>query len=116
MESGVVAPSSVEDLRGNDVHKGSLPHRKRSQHRIEEASILTKHVSRSQTNPTVPLWDAGTSCWASWFFMWSTSDTHIFSTALDLGFLSAFGKTIMAERSRLDALLANKQKADSSVR
>lgn len=110
MENGAVASSSEDDSRGNDIHATSPSHRKRSHHR--RGSILTNLLPEARQILFVPLWDAEASRWASGCFMWSTSETRIFSTALDLGFLSAFGKTIMVECSRLDALLADKQKAD----
>jgi signal transduction histidine kinase len=113
MEDDVIASSSSEDDQGRmEAHSTSPPHRRLSQYRNGEASVMTKLFPGATQILFVPLWDAGIARWASCCFMWSTSETRVFSTAIDLGFLSAFGKTIMAECSRLDTLVADKQKAD----
>jgi signal transduction histidine kinase len=111
LEDGAVASSSEDDRGGTDAHRKAPQRRKRSQRR-REASIMAKLFPEVGQVLFVPVWDAGASRWASGCFMWSSSETRVFSTATDLGFLSAFGQTIMAECSRLDTLLADKQKAD----
>lgn len=60
----------------------------------------------------VPLWDAEASRWASGYFITSTSESPVFSTAVDLGFVNVFGKTIMTKCSRLGTLRADQEKAD----
>jgi signal transduction histidine kinase len=111
LENGAAASSSEEDRGGTDAHRRAPQRLKRSQRRRGEASIVAKLFPEVGQVLFVPLWDAGASRWASGCFMWSSSETRVF-TATDLGFLSAFGQTIMAECSRLDTLLADKQKAD----
>jgi signal transduction histidine kinase len=58
-----------------------------------------------------PNWDAETSDWTSACFVWSRNDC-VLTSATDLTFLNSFTKTVMAELSRLDAVLADKQKGD----
>lgn len=112
LEDGALSLCSEDDQLGKDAHRTSLERRKLSHHRKGELSLMVKLFPGVRQLLFVPLWDAGASRWASGCFAWSTSDTRVFSTAIDLSFLSAFGATIMAECSRLDTLLADKQKAD----
>lgn len=112
LENGSFASSSEDDDRRTNARGESSQRQKRSQRRRGESSIMTTLFPGAAQILFVPLWDAGASRWASGCFLWSTSETRVFSTATDLGFLSAFGKTIMAECSRLDTLLADQQKAD----
>ncbi len=112
LENGAAASSFEDDQRSKDVLRTPPQPRKRSQHRRAEVSIMAKLFPEVRQILFVPLWDAGSSRWASGCFMWSTSETRVFSEAVDLGFLAAFGRTIMAECSQLDTLLADKQKAD----
>jgi signal transduction histidine kinase len=113
LEDGVMASSSSEDDQRGKENQGTSPQRRRrAQERGGEASMMARLFPEVRQILFVPLWDAVSSCWSSGCFIWSRSETRIFSAAIDLGFLSAFGKTIMAECSRLDTLLADKQKAD----
>jgi signal transduction histidine kinase len=113
MEDGGIIASSSEDDQGKKTTGSTSPPRlKKSPFRKAEASVIAKIFPGATQILFVPLWDAGIARWASCCIMWSTSQTRVFSTAIDLGFLSAFGKTIMAECSRLDTLVADKQKAD----
>ncbi len=59
-----------------------------------------------------PCWDAETSDFTSACFVWSRDETRVLSSATDLSFLNSFGKAVMAELSRLDTVLADKQKGD----
>jgi signal transduction histidine kinase len=111
LANGVVASSSEDDKRKYS-HSTTSPPRKPAQHRLWEAKILAKFFPEARQILFVPMWDAATSRWASACFAWRASETRIFSAAIDLSFLSAFSKTIMAECSRLDTLVADKQKAD----
>jgi signal transduction histidine kinase len=113
MEDGGAIASSSEDDQGRSESRSTSPPRRRGpQYRRGEASVMAKIFPGATQILFVPLWDAGIARWASCCLVWSTSQTRVFSTAIDLGFLSAFGKTIMAECSRLDTLVADKQKAD----
>jgi signal transduction histidine kinase len=111
LENGAVASSSEDDQAEKLASSTSSHRRNRSYHRRGEASIMTKLFPGVRQILFVPLWDAAVSRWASGGFIWSISETRVFSKT-DLGFLNVFGKTIMAECSRLDTRLADKQKAD----
>jgi His Kinase A (phospho-acceptor) domain len=112
LDNGTLASSSEDDWTGNNSKRTSSQRRKRSQHRKGEVSIMSRIFPEVRQVLFVPLWDAGNSSWSCGCFLYSTSESRVYSTATDIGFLSAFGKTIMAECSRLDTLLADKQKAD----
>ena len=60
----------------------------------------------------VPNWDAETSTFSSACFLWSCSETRVLTWYSDLSFLLSFCKTVMAELSRLNTSLADKQKGD----
>lgn len=44
--------------------------------------------------------------------MWSTSPTQVFTQEAELTFCKAFGNSVMAEVSRLESIIADKQKGD----
>jgi signal transduction histidine kinase len=112
VENGALAQSSEDDQRERNAHRTSSQRRRRSQYGRGEASMMARLFAGVRQILFVPLWDAGACRWASGCFLWSVSNSRVFSAATDLAFLSSFGKTIMAECSRLDTLLADKQKAD----
>jgi signal transduction histidine kinase/CheY-like chemotaxis protein len=57
-------------------------------------------------------WDAASSQWFSGCICWNTLETLVFTTDVELTFISNFGKSVMAECSRLDTILADQQKGD----
>jgi len=58
-----------------------------------------------------PLWDPQRDQWFAGSLAWTTDPTRIMQSA-DVTYLAAFGSCIMAEKSRLDALTADRAKAD----
>lgn len=109
---GSVNSSSEDDQGRKNAHGNPSQRLRRAQARKVEVAVLAKQFPEARQVIFAPLWDAGASRWASGCFMWSSSETYPFSTSIELSFLNSFGKTIMVECSRLDTLLADKQKAD----
>ncbi|TVY42575.1 Hybrid signal transduction histidine kinase B [Lachnellula occidentalis] len=57
------------------------------------------------------LWDPQRDQWFAGSLAWSNKSTRTLEPA-DIGYLAAFGSCIMSEKSRLDALTADRAKAD----
>ena len=57
------------------------------------------------------LWDPQRDQWFAGSLAWSKNSTRTLESA-DIGYLAAFGSCIMSEKSRLDALTADRAKAD----
>ncbi|KAB8760601.1 hypothetical protein FH972_026593 [Carpinus fangiana] len=60
----------------------------------------------------LPLWDLQKNRWYGATFAWTNGEMRLFSEDGELSYLAAFGNTIMAEVAHLDALLADRAKAD----
>jgi signal transduction histidine kinase len=60
----------------------------------------------------VPLWNAVSSQWFAGCCCWTAVDTQVFSTAVELSSVLGFGSSIMAEYSRVESLIADRQKGD----
>ena len=58
-----------------------------------------------------PLWDPQRDQWFAGSIAWTSDPTRIIQSA-DVTYLAAFGSCIMSEKSRLDALTADRAKAD----
>lgn len=59
-----------------------------------------------------PLWDAATGSFAYACFVATALETRSFTSSIELPFLNSFCSTLMGECSRLDTILADKQKSD----
>ena len=59
-----------------------------------------------------PLWDATTGSFAYACFVATALETRSFAPSIELPFLNSFCSTLMGECSRLDTVLADKQKSD----
>ncbi|CAG8908343.1 unnamed protein product [Penicillium egyptiacum] len=60
----------------------------------------------------VPLWNATDSQWFAGCFCWTPRPTRVFSPAVDLSSVFAFGSSIMTEYSRVESVIADRQKGD----
>lgn len=60
----------------------------------------------------VPLWNAGNSQWFSGCFCWNTVETRVFSPNVELSSVLGFGSSIMADYSRIQSLISDRQKGD----
>ncbi|CAI7627996.1 unnamed protein product [Penicillium glandicola] len=60
----------------------------------------------------VPLWNATDSQWFAGCFCWTPRSTRVFSPAVDLSSVFAFGSSIMTEYSRVESVIADRQKGD----
>jgi signal transduction histidine kinase len=112
--------SSEEDCKlvtkaGMDVGSGTPAERrlkrketKRANRKLEAEAILT-FFPGSRSVAFMPLWDANKEKWFAGSISWSTMPTRVFDVEEDLTYLAAFGNSIMAEVSRANALVADRE-------
>jgi signal transduction histidine kinase len=80
--------------------------------RASEATQLAKYFPGASQVLFVPLWNAATSQWHAGCFCWSCTETQVFSPTVELASIMGFGYSIMAELSRLESIIADRQKGD----
>ena len=111
-ESGLVSASDEEHKSlEKHGHKEAVKHKESSWQRAAP-TLLAEAFPGVRQLMFAPNWNAETSDWTSGCFVWSHNETRVLTSSTDLGFLNAFTKTIMAELSRLDTMLADRQKGD----
>jgi signal transduction histidine kinase/CheY-like chemotaxis protein len=81
-------------------------------HKVAENSMLNQYFPGATQIMFVPLWNAVTSQWFAGCFCWTTVETQVFTSAVDLSSVLGFGSSIMAEYSRVESLIADRQKGD----
>lgn len=77
-----------------------------------ETSMLNTYFPGAQQVLFVPLWNAASSQWFAGCFCWNSVETQVFSSAVELSSVMGFGSSIMAECSRVESLIADRQKGD----
>ncbi|KAJ5970600.1 CheY-like superfamily [Penicillium vulpinum] len=88
----------------------SKPARKRR--KAAENLVLNKYFPNAAQIMFVPLWNAVSSQWFGGCFCWSTIETQVFTTSVELSSVLGFSSSIMAEYSRVESLIADRQKGD----
>ncbi|KAI1620273.1 hypothetical protein EDD37DRAFT_569529 [Exophiala viscosa] len=106
--------SSSEDDKDprNNSNRSPLQPRKRSRRKQTEIDTLRATFPSALQVLFAPLWDASVGSFAHACFVATTLDTRSFSSTVELPFLNSFCSTLMAECSRLDTMVADKQKSD----
>lgn len=77
-----------------------------------ENSLLNRYFPQATQIMFVPLWNAVNSQWFAGCFCWTTLESQVFSSAVELSSVYGFGSSIMAEYSRVESLIADRQKGD----
>lgn len=77
-----------------------------------ENAMLNRYFPGASQVLFVPLWNAASSQWFGGCFCWNTVETHVFSPSVELSSVLGFGTAIMAECSRLESLISDRQKGD----
>jgi hypothetical protein len=90
--------------------RASKPLRKRR--KAAENSTLNHYFPNATQIMFVPLWNAVGSQWFAGCFCWSTVETKVFSSSVELSSVLGFSSSIMAEYSRVESLIADRQKGD----
>jgi signal transduction histidine kinase len=114
-ENGPTLPPPVSTMRGSqETTIASLTEARRARHearKIFELQHLLASFPGSRQIFFVPLYDSTSGCFIG-SFAWSTSATRIFSVENHLGYLIAFGHSLMSEVTRLNTLSADHAKGD----
>lgn len=122
---GLVTTSDDDDQEPRDkscpVHSNHSPHGVPpikvskpigKRRKAAENSILNRYFPGATQIMFVPLWNAVNSQWFAGCFCWTTVETQVFTTAVELSSVLGFGSSIMAEYSRVESLSADRQKGD----
>lgn len=105
--------SSSEDDKPSSARKQIDPSKPRSKSwKNVENAMLNRYFPGASQVLFVPLWNAASSQWFGGCFCWNTVETHVFSPSVELSSVLGFGTSIMAECSRLESLMSDRQKGD----
>lgn len=77
-----------------------------------ENSWLNQYFPGATQIVFVPLWNAVSSQWFGGCFCYTTIETQVFSSSVELSSVLGFGSSVMAEYSRVESLIADRQKGD----
>ncbi|KAJ9486207.1 hypothetical protein VN97_g7128 [Penicillium thymicola] len=86
--------------------------KQRKKSKTSETSKLNKFFPDASQVMFVPLWNATDTQWFAGCFCWTSQPTRVFSPAVDLSSVYAFGSSIMTEYSRVESAIADRQKGD----
>ncbi|OAL27594.1 hypothetical protein AYO22_03498 [Fonsecaea multimorphosa] len=108
-----VSSSSEDDLESSRRFRSSPSQSRIHSHRkrLEVKAIRAAFPFAGQVLFT-PLWDATTGSFAYGCFVATALETRSFNSSIELPFLNSFCSTLMGECSRLDTMIADKQKSD----
>ncbi|KAJ5674999.1 uncharacterized protein N7477_004933 [Penicillium maclennaniae] len=90
----------------------SASRKQRNRSRASETSKLNKFFPDACQVMFVPLWNATKSQWFAGCFCWTPQPTRIFSRAVDLSSTFGFASSLMTEYSRVESVIADRQKGD----
>lgn len=77
-----------------------------------ENKLLNMYFPNASQVLFVPLWNAANGQWFAGCFCWNSVETNVFSPTVELSSVFGFGSSIMAEHSRIQSLIADRQKGD----
>jgi hypothetical protein len=114
-QHGVIT-SSDEDAEivkasNHKYYQVSRDDRKRKTARQRDGDALQKMLPGARSVAFFPLWDFRKERWFAGTIAWTTDETRVFETD-QLTYLAAFGNSIMAEVTRLEALAADRAKSN----
>lgn len=111
-----MASSSDEDGKRNSRYRPARPigiiGSNNKKWKQVENIMLNRYFPGASQVIFVPLWNAANSQWFGGCFCWNTVETHVFSSAVDLSSVLGFGTSVMAECSRVESQIADRQKGD----
>ncbi|KAJ5117189.1 hypothetical protein N7448_004132 [Penicillium atrosanguineum] len=90
----------------------SASRKQRNRSRVSESSKLNKFFPDACQVMFVPLWNATNSQWFAGCFCWTPQPTRIFNRAVDLSSIFGFASSLMTEYSRVESVIADRQKGD----
>ena len=112
LDGNAASSSEEEPIISNEQRRlaDTIPRTSRRKQR-ELIALRTAFPAASQVLFT-PLWDATTGSFPYTCFVATAVATRSFTASIELPFLNSFCNTLMGECSRLDTILADKQKGD----
>lgn len=90
----------------------STSRKQRNRSRVSETRKLNEYFPDACQVMFVPLWNATNSQWFAGCFCWTPQPTRIFSRAVDLSSTFGFASSLMTEYSRVESVIADRQKGD----
>ncbi|OJJ44216.1 hypothetical protein ASPZODRAFT_750130 [Penicilliopsis zonata CBS 506.65] len=109
---GTVSTSDEDEPGRNRDESSKSVRRNNKKWRASESKLFNTLFPSANQVLFVPLWNAASSQWYAGCFCWTTLETHVFSSAVELSSVLGFGTSIMAECSRVESLIADRQKGD----
>lgn len=86
--------------------------KRRSTLKRDDEKLIIAMFPGARSIAFVPIWDQQKQRWFSGTFAYTKNPMRVLSTRGELSYLTAFGTVIMAEISRLNALLVERSKTD----
>lgn len=99
------------DSRGRKRSLSDLS-KSRKKNKARDNSLLNRYFPGATQVVFVPLWNAANSQWFGGIFCWTNDEHKVFSPSIELSSLLSFGSSIMAECSRIEAVISDQQKDD----
>ncbi|CAG8410211.1 unnamed protein product [Penicillium salamii] len=89
-----------------------LSRRQSKRFKASETASLNAYFPDACQVAFVPLWNGTDSQWFAGCFCWTPHPTRVFSRAVDLSSIFSFASSIMTEYSRVESVIADRQKGD----
>ncbi|KAL4897520.1 hypothetical protein BDV59DRAFT_190499 [Aspergillus ambiguus] len=99
--------SRLKATKPTEIHRGTG-----KKWKTLENSLLNLYFPNATQVLFVPLWNAANSQWFAGCFCWNTVETRVFNSSVELSSVMGFGSSIMAECSRVESLISDRQKGD----
>lgn len=107
--SGTSGASGTEYSEVSVDRMNSANRRRTKEHR--DAAVLARLISDPRSIAFIPLWDGRRERYRSGIVVWNTMPNRFLDPEEDVTYLAAFGNSLMAELTRLDAVAADQAKA-----
>ena len=104
-EVNIISGDAQETLEEPINHR-----RKKRMSKEAEGQEILKILPGARCVAFFPLWDAHKERWFAGTLLWTTNSTRILDPEEDLTYLASFGNSIMAEISRMEALVTSQAK------
>ncbi|RDW79392.1 hypothetical protein BP6252_04030 [Coleophoma cylindrospora] len=104
--------SSSDNLIPDESDSSSRSKQNTASLRALDAKIITDTFPGIRCLAFFPLWDTSTKTWFCGGLIWTNDPLRVLDPDDDMAYLAAFGNSIMAEKARLDASMANRMKGN----
>ncbi|RDW63495.1 hypothetical protein BP6252_11040 [Coleophoma cylindrospora] len=108
---GPTQHTDIHHPRRDLNHANDHSRRKRMSHR-QEAECIATALPGVRSAVFFPLWDPAKEIWIAGSFIWSASPMRVLCPHEDISYIAAFGNNIIAELTRISAILSAQMKVD----